>query len=47
MKFPNLYDLIIKRTNILKIDWNKNMNGRGAYFVPEKQNWEKIKKQEH
>ncbi|UWV82478.1 YlxR family protein [Mycoplasmopsis cynos] len=20
------------------------MNGRGAYFVPEKQNWEKIKK---
>ncbi|WP_223216326.1 YlxR family protein [Mycoplasmopsis cynos] len=33
-----------KATNILKIDWDKNMNGRGAYFVPEKQNWEKIKK---
>ncbi|WP_318033592.1 YlxR family protein [Mycoplasmopsis edwardii] len=33
-----------KQTNEIKIDWNNNLNGRGAYFIPTVDNWQKLKK---
>ncbi|QNM93503.1 YlxR family protein [Mycoplasma sp. Pen4] len=33
-----------KKTNTVSLDLNKNLKGRGAYFAPSIQNWEKLVK---
>ncbi|MEA4115229.1 YlxR family protein [Mycoplasma sp. 744] len=33
-----------KTTNQIQLDLNNNLKGRGAYFYPTKENWEKILK---